>query len=105
MGTKRLDFLIVGAGPAGLGAAYRLHRLGSESWLVVEGQDGPGGLSRSWRDEAGFTWDLGGHIVFSKQQAFNRMLEEVLPGGLLRHERRAYVRLGGRDVPDRKSVV
>ncbi len=99
MGTKRLDFLIVGAGPAGLGAAYRLHRLGSESWLVVEGQDGPGGLSRSWRDEAGFTWDLGGHIVFSKQQAFNRMLEEVLPGGLLRHERRAYVRLGGRDVP------
>jgi len=31
-----VDVLVVGAGPTGLGAATRLHQIGSSEWLLVE---------------------------------------------------------------------
>ena len=99
MSAERVNILILGAGPAGLGAAWRLRELGRSDWLCLERDDAPGGLSRSFRDRAGFTWDLGGHIVFSRLERFNRMLEEVLPGGCLEHERRAFIRLAGSFIP------
>ena len=97
--TERTNILILGAGPAGLGAAWRLQELGRSDWLCLEREAVPGGLARSFVDGAGFTWDLGGHIVFSRFGRFNRMLEEVLPNGYFQHERRAFVRLAGSFVP------
>ena len=54
MGKK---IVIVGAGPAGLGAAYRLAELGHEDWEVFEREDHVGGLASSYTDEHGFIWD------------------------------------------------
>lgn len=93
---RKVDYLIVGAGPTGLGAAHRLKKLGISSFLVLESTGRVGGLSASYRDNAGFTWDVGGHVLFSKNDAFVRLMEELMGEELLSHTRRARVRvLGG----------
>ncbi|MCB2187082.1 MAG: FAD-dependent oxidoreductase [Deltaproteobacteria bacterium] len=92
--------LILGAGPTGLGAARALTEAGHRDWLLLEAAERPGGLSASFRDEAGFTWDLGGHVIFSHYGRFNRLLEECTPpGGWLSHDRVSYIRLGEAWVP------
>ena len=51
MNTKRI--VIVGAGPTGLGAAYRLKELGHDNFVVIDGLSHVGGLARSFVDEHG----------------------------------------------------
>ena len=91
--------VIIGAGPCGLACARELERLGHRNWLVLERSDGPGGLASSVLDPAGFTWDLGGHVVFSHFGEFDALLEEVMNGDVLRHERSSYIRFEDRWVP------
>jgi protoporphyrinogen oxidase len=91
--------VIIGAGPCGLACARELDRLGHRNWLVLERSDGPGGLASSVIDSAGFTWDLGGHVVFSHFGEFDALLEEVMNGDVLRHERSSYIRFGEEWVP------
>lgn len=66
MSEVSVDVLVVGAGPAGLGAAWRLaadsHGHGS-SYLVVDNHASPGGWARSLAKN-GFTFDFGGHVFF-----------------------------------------
>jgi len=62
--------VIVGAGPCGLGAAYALHEQGHDDWHVYEANDYPGGLSASFVDRQGFTWDIGGHVLFTKNKFY-----------------------------------
>ena len=57
--------VILGAGPTGLGAAHMLHLSGFEDWILFEQDTAVGGLSRSYTDNQGYTWDLGGHVFFS----------------------------------------
>lgn len=77
--TIEVGTLVVGAGPTGLGAAWRLHeRGGAGDWLLVERDDGPGGMSASVTDDAGFTWDLGGHVVHSHYPRFDDVAHTVL---------------------------
>ena len=63
MEDKRI--LIIGAGPTGIGAAFGLHERKYENWCIYERNSYWGGLSASFVDEKGFTWDVGGHILFS----------------------------------------
>lgn len=91
--------LIIGAGPTGLGAAWRLQELGHADWLLLEGAAGPGGLSASVRDPQGFTWDLGGHVVFSHYAYFDRLLDDLLGEEWIRHVREAWVRMRQRFIP------
>lgn len=92
--------VILGAGPTGLGAAERLQELGYSNWLLCERDSVPGGLARSFTDELGFTWDIGGHVVFSHYPEFTAMLDRVGSGfGWLRHEREAWIQCGGNWVP------
>ena len=91
--------LIIGAGPCGLACGRELSRLGCEDWLILERADHPGGLASSVVDRAGFTWDLGGHVVFSHYNAFDALLEEVMGAEILSHDRSSYVRFGGRWIP------
>lgn len=92
--------VIIGAGPAGLGAALHLHRAGCRDWTVLERETVPGGLARSVTDPHGFAWDLGGHVVFSHYGLFSRLLDEWLgPEEWLWHERESWVRVRGRWVP------
>jgi UDP-galactopyranose mutase len=87
--------LIIGAGPTGLGAARRLAELDENDFLVLERSGHAGGLAASFRDGAGFTWDIGGHVVFSHYEYFDRLVEDVLGDEFLEHERIARVRMAG----------
>src|SRR6266581_4947600 len=90
--TDHVETLIVGAGPTGLGAAWRLDTLGHDSWRLYEAEPVAGGLASSVTDERGFTWDLGGHVQFSHYDYFDRLMEDLLgPAGWLHHERQAWM--------------
>ena len=91
--------LILGAGPTGLGAAWRLRDLGLDDYLMVEGRQGPGGLATSFVDEAGFTWDVGGHVQFSHYSYYDDVLDHAVTGGWLEHERESWVWIRERWVP------
>jgi protoporphyrinogen oxidase len=92
--------VILGGGPTGLGAAFMLQRLGCEDWRLYEGAPSVGGLSASFVDDRGFTWDIGGHVVFSHYGLFTRMLDATLgPDGWLQHDRESWIHVLGRWVP------
>ena len=55
--------IIIGAGPTGLGAAYRLKQLGYRNFAVYDRLPHIGGLASSFKDNAGFTWDIGPTIL------------------------------------------
>ncbi|MGH2626049.1 MAG: NAD(P)-binding protein, partial [Anaerolineales bacterium] len=65
-----MRIVILGAGPTGLGAGYRLQELGLTDWTIYEASGHVGGLAASHRDEAGFTYDIGGHVLFSHYPYF-----------------------------------
>ncbi len=90
---------IIGAGPCGLGCARELENLGHANWSVYERNDRAGGLAASITDPQGFTWDHGGHVVFSHYGEFDKLLEEVMGDDVYAHERSSYVRFRDRWVP------
>lgn len=91
--------VIIGAGPTGLGAAWRLQELGHTNWTLVEAAGHPGGLAASVVDPAGFTWDLGGHVLFSHYQYFDRLMDAALGDAWAHHEREAWVWMRNRWIP------
>ena len=90
---------IIGAGPCGLGCARELNRLGHENWTVFERSDRAAGLAGSVTDPQGFTWDFGGHVVFSHYGEFDKLLEEIMGDEVYSHERSSYIRFDDRWVP------
>ena len=58
------DTLIIGAGPAGLTAAYELSKLCYHATILEAGKQ-VGGLSHT-ANYQGFQFDMGGHRFFSK---------------------------------------
>lgn len=91
--------IILGAGPAGLAAAYRLREQGFFNFTLYEKSSGVGGLSGSRRDAQGFMWDLGGHVLFSHFSYFDGILEKHMAGGFNELDRRAWIQVAGRRVP------
>ncbi|MBR5969219.1 MAG: NAD(P)/FAD-dependent oxidoreductase [Lachnospiraceae bacterium] len=71
--------LIIGAGPAGLTAAYELLRKSDEYEVVVfEESECFGGISRTV-EYKGNRMDMGGHRFFSKIPEVNKWWSEMLP--------------------------
>ena len=66
------EIVIIGAGPAGLTAAYMLTKRGVAS-TVLEADDIVGGISRT-ANRDGWRFDIGGHRFFTKVQAGRRPL-------------------------------
>jgi protoporphyrinogen oxidase len=93
------NIVILGAGPTGLGAAYRLAELGHEKWEIFERDQHVGGLASSYRDPHGFIWDHGGHVMFSHYTYFDDLVEKMLAGDFDEHLREAWVWIHGRYVP------
>jgi protoporphyrinogen oxidase len=73
--TSSVKILILGGGPTGLGAALRLEDLRHPNWLLLDGAPQIGGLARSYVDDKGFTWDLGGHVIFSHYAYFDDAMD------------------------------
>ncbi|HUG67905.1 MAG TPA: FAD-dependent oxidoreductase [Pirellulaceae bacterium] len=97
---KQVEFLIIGAGPTGLGAAHRLLELGHEDFLVLEAAEHAGGLASSFVDEAGFTWDLGSHLQHSHYEKFDQYMDLVLqPDEWLHHDRSTWIWHSERFIP------
>jgi protoporphyrinogen oxidase len=68
--------VVIGAGPAGLTAAYLLSKQG-HAVTVLEGDETVGGISRTAQYK-GFRFDIGGHRFFTKIAPVEAMWEEVL---------------------------
>jgi protoporphyrinogen oxidase len=91
--------LIIGAGPTGLGAAWRLQELHHENWTLIDASPAAGGLSSSVIDHAEFTWDLGGHVVFSHYAYFDELIDKAMQGQWIYHNREAWVWMNERFIP------
>jgi protoporphyrinogen oxidase len=71
--------VVIGAGPAGLTAAYDLCKAGISS-VVLEKDKVVGGISRTVKYK-GYHFDIGGHRFFTKVKAVEAMWREVLAEG------------------------
>ncbi|MDT7604096.1 MAG: hypothetical protein QOF61_2093 [Acidobacteriota bacterium] len=78
MRERELEKVVVlGAGPAGLTAAYELGKAGVAA-VVLEKSDSVGGLARTGNYK-GFRFDIGGHRFYTKVRAVEDIWREVLP--------------------------
>ncbi len=68
--------IIIGAGPAGLAAAYELIKQGLRP-VVLEKGDRPGGIART-EVFKGYRFDIGGHRFFTKNEAIMQLWRELL---------------------------
>jgi protoporphyrinogen oxidase len=71
------EVVVIGAGPAGLTAAFQLHKHGVAS-TIVEADDMVGGISRTAQRD-GWRFDIGGHRFFTKVQPVEDLWHEILP--------------------------
>src|SRR3982751_759978 len=91
--------VIIGAGPTGLGAAHRLRELGHDDFVVLEASDHVGGLATSFTDDAGFTYDIGGHVLFSHYEYYDRLVDRLMGDDFTELEREAWVWMEDRFIP------
>jgi UDP-galactopyranose mutase len=97
--TQNPRFVIIGAGPTGLGAGYRLNELGYDDWVILEANDYVGGLATSFTDDKGFTYDIGGHVMFSHYKYYDDLVEKLMGGDFTELEREAWVWMEDRFIP------
>jgi protoporphyrinogen oxidase len=74
---NRTSVAVIGAGPAGLTAAYELVRR-QVPVTVLEGDSMVGGISRTAERE-GWRFDIGGHRFFTKVPEVEALWHEILP--------------------------
>jgi len=78
--------IILGAGLAGLSAAYHLGR----GYSLFEKEDEVGGMARSVRKD-GYTFDYDGHLLhFRNEYAFS-LVRKILDGNLAPHKRNSWI--------------
>lgn len=96
--------IVVGAGPAGLTAAYELARNGDYKVVVIEALDRVGGLSRTVQTPYG-RMDLGGHRFFTKEGRVNDFWHNVAGDMMVERERHSRILYRGHllDYPVRLS--
>jgi len=88
------DTIVIGAGPAGLTAAYELNKLGHRSTLI-ESDDVVGGISRTVSYK-GYRFDIGGHRFFSKVPLINELWDEILGEEFLLRPRLSRIHYAGK---------
>lgn len=93
-----LSIVVIGSGPTSLGFSYRLNELEVEKCgikvTILEQEGVPGGLATTHKDENGFLWDNGGHVVFSHYKYFDHAIEKAVADWNLR-KRAAYALMMG----------
>ena len=87
--------VIMGAGPAGLTAAWELVRAGREVVVWESDPSYVGGISRTVQAE-GFRFDIGGHRFFSKSQEVNEVWRQIMPDDFIDCPRLSRINYKGR---------
>ena len=86
--------VIIGAGPAGLTAAYELLQQGRPA-IVLEADRQVGGISRTV-EYKGFRFDIGGHRFFSKVEMVRDWWARMLPDDFLVRPRLSRIYYAGK---------
>lgn len=92
---QAVDVAIIGAGPAGLTAAYQLTKLGYSVTVIEKDPVYVGGISRTVKHE-GFRFDIGGHRFFSKSKEVVDLWDEILPDDFIERPRMSRIFYGGK---------
>jgi protoporphyrinogen oxidase len=87
--------VILGAGVAGLSAAFHLK---GKEYEIFEKEEEVGGLCRSVVHN-GFTFDYTGHLLHIGQSYTQELLNDLLPDLLIRHQRRSAIAFQDRYIP------
>jgi protoporphyrinogen oxidase len=96
---EQKKIVIIGAGPTGLGAAYRLKELGYKNFQMYDRLGHLGGLASSYTDSAGFTWDVGGHVMFSHYKYYDDVFDKLMGNDFQLNMRECWVRMFENWVP------
>ena len=89
------DVAIIGAGPAGLTAAYLLTKKGYSVTVIEKDPHYVGGISRTVEHE-GFRFDIGGHRFFSKSKEVVDLWNEILPDDFIQRPRMSRIYYEGK---------
>jgi protoporphyrinogen oxidase len=89
------DVAIIGAGPAGLTAAYLLTKKGYSVTVIEKDAQYVGGISRTVEHE-GFRFDIGGHRFFSKSKEVVDLWNEILPDDFIQRPRMSRIYYEGK---------
>ena len=81
---------IIGAGPAGLTAAYLLGKGGQDVTVFEKDPQYVGGISRT-ESYKGYHFDIGGHRFFSKSKEVEDFWTEILGDEMLERPRRSRI--------------
>jgi len=84
--AENRKFVIIGAGPTGLSAAYHL----DEETLLLDKNSTVGGWCRSIEDK-GFTFDHAGHIMFSNDAYVHQLYKVLLGNNVHWQDREAWI--------------
>jgi protoporphyrinogen oxidase len=92
---QKIDVAIIGAGPAGLTAAYLLTKAGKRVTVIEKDPVYVGGISRTVEHE-GFRFDIGGHRFFSKSREVVDLWNEILPDDFIERPRMSRIYYEGK---------
>ncbi|SFM26117.1 NAD(P)/FAD-dependent oxidoreductase [Methylobacterium pseudosasicola] len=84
--SHHTETLVIGAGPAGLTAAYLLSKQGRSVTVLERDPAQVGGISRTVSHN-GYLFDIGGHRFFSKSKAVVDLWDEILPNDFIERPR------------------
>jgi len=94
MNARPTKAIIVGAGPAGLTAAYELSKAGQPVVVLESNPEYVGGISRTVQYH-GYRFDIGGHRFFSKSSEVENLWSEILGADMLQRPRSSKIYYAG----------
>ncbi len=93
--SHHTETLVIGAGPAGLTAAYLLSKQGRQVTVLESHAEQVGGISRTVSHN-GYLFDIGGHRFFSKSKAVVDLWDEILPNDFIERPRLSRIYYNGK---------
>src|SRR5438477_5783085 len=93
--STHADVFVIGAGPAGLTAAYCLSKQNPSVMVIEKDPVYVGGISRTV-EYNGFMFDIGGHRFFSKSKEVVDLWQEILPNDFIARPRLSRIYYGGK---------